>query len=970
MSKIFCKGNKKLRTVVSLLLSVCMLFSVCFTVKAEKLSDKYGFVNTETNILYEENPMYYEVSSKWQKANINNYQGSDKINLDISKFASFEGKAPTLSSKDGMEYIIWNKETQSITWKVNIETEALYNIGITYSFEEKGGMPAYRAVSVDGEFQYSESEKIPFYRTYVPNDEIKTDLNGDEIVSPNIEKLNFNTVLLSDSAGVYYQPLKWHLIAGEHSITIHFVDQSLNISGISINAPIDTPSYKEVSSTYNTNEYQLKKDDTILFQAENFLKTTHSTITKTSDGDPANTPYSIRNVKMNVLGGSNWSSGGQFVTYEFNVKKTGYYKLALRLKQNFNSDLSSYRQIKIDDVVPFDEFNDYEFEYNRGWYTETLSNSDNTPFLLYLTKGKHTLSFTVTHERTISEVFYLINLGSMALSELYKDILLITSSEPDTNYDYDLEESIKDLPLRMEQISDNLNNIINILSKAYGDNSALINNAKALLQTINELKDNPDSIPVRIDDFVNSITDFGDLSNNLSKQPLLIDEIGFYPQNCDVVNKESNFFERLWATIISFITSFSKDYNSVGGVSSTNDDAPEIDVWVARAKEWSQVVQELIQSDFVVNHNINVNLNMLPSGSASGTINPVLLSITSGEAPDVILGSAASTIVEYAIRDIVVDVSKLDGFDEFTKQFPERSFTALKYDDGVYGIPDTIDFNVLMYRKDVLSSLNLPVPNTWNEVFYQTLPALYQNNMQMAAPSYALLLYQNGGRYYTDDGIDVKLDSAISFASFEQYISLYKDLGFPITADFYNRFRTGEMPLGIVGFDIYMKVLTAAPELANKVGISLIPGVKKADGTIDRTHTTLIQNANMIMSSSDEIDASWEFLKWWMSYETQSNYSMRIEGNIGTSARINSANMEAFKSLPWNNEHLEVILESFETATDIPQVLGGTIVDRLISNATNSCLYDNVRPRVALETAVEGIREEFKRKQKLYNISQ
>ena len=307
----------------------------------------------------------------------------------------------------------------------------------------------------------------------------------------------------------------------------------MNISGISINAPIDTPSYKEVSSTYNTNEYQLKKDDTILFQAENFLKTTHSTITKTSDGDPANTPYSIRNVKMNVLGGSNWSSGGQFVTYEFNVKKTGYYKLALRLKQNFNSDLSSYRQIKIDDVVPFDEFNDYEFEYNRGWYTETLSNSDNTPFLLYLTKGKHTLSFTVTHERTISEVFYLINLGSMALSELYKDILLITSSEPDTNYDYDLEESIKDLPLRMEQISDNLNNIINILSKAYGDNSALINNAKALLQTINELKDNPDSIPVRIDDFVNSITDFGDLSNNLSKQPLLIDEIGFYPQNCN-----------------------------------------------------------------------------------------------------------------------------------------------------------------------------------------------------------------------------------------------------------------------------------------------------------------------------------------------------------------------------------------------------------------------------------------------------
>ena len=61
-------------------------------------------------------------------------------------------------------------------------------------------------------------------------------------------------------------------------------------------------------------------------------------------------------------------------------------------------------------------------------------------------------------------------------------------------------------------------------------------------------------------------------------------------------------------------------------------------------------MQQLIQEDFEITENIGVNLNILPSGTLANTVNPLLLAITSGDGPDVVLNVDANTAVEYGVR--------------------------------------------------------------------------------------------------------------------------------------------------------------------------------------------------------------------------------------------------------------------------------------------------------------------------------
>lgn len=220
---------------------------------------------------------------------------------------------------------------------------------------------------------------------------------------------------------------------------------------------------------------------------------------------------------------------------------------------------------------------------------------------------------------------------------------------------------------------------------------------------------------------------------------------------------------------------------------------------------------------------------------------------------------------------------------------------------------------------------------------------------------------------YTDDCLRSGVDTPQAYAAFDRLISLYLDMGIPITANFYNRFRSGEMPIGIDSYGQYVTLLTAAPELAGKWGIAPLPGTKE-DGTVNRSTAVLTGEADILLESSQNKPEAWQFLQWWTSAKTQIAYGSQVEGRIGTYARWNTSNLEAFESLPWNREDLAVIKEQWKWSEDPPTVLGGSYANRYITNALNRCLYSNQSPRDSLEEAVEEINKELQRKQQLYGI--
>jgi len=103
-----------------------------------------------------------------------------------------------------------------------------------------------------------------------------------------------------------------------------------------------------------------------------------------------------------------------------------------------------------------------------------------------------------------------------------------------------------------------------------------------------------------------------------------------------------------------------------------------------------------------------------------------MLSITSGKAPDVALGVDITSPVEFAIRDQVYDLSEMDGFDEVKSRFVDATLTPYEYMGGTYAIPETMNFNVMFYRKDILTSKGIQLPNIRADLYDYVLPALYQ----------------------------------------------------------------------------------------------------------------------------------------------------------------------------------------------------------------------------------------------------
>jgi ABC-type glycerol-3-phosphate transport system substrate-binding protein len=96
--------------------------------------------------------------------------------------------------------------------------------------------------------------------------------------------------------------------------------------------------------------------------------------------------------------------------------------------------------------------------------------------------------------------------------------------------------------------------------------------------------------------------------------------------------------------------------------------------------------------------------------------------------------------------------------------------------------------------------------------------------------------------------------------------------GMPLTtSSFYDSFRYGSLPVGVSNFETYIKLLTAAPEIVGLWGIDLYPATVLPDGTQNRYATGSAQ-ASIMFAKTDRPNEAWEFMKWWMSTETQIDF--------------------------------------------------------------------------------------------------
>lgn len=926
------------RRGIAALLSICILFLVC----TFGLAEDYSGLKLRELFSSQREKVTWNDDSEW---------------ITYGVYLAEHETAPLYSGRS-VDGEITQEEADSAVIRVQAPETALYTIRYTYQCTESESN-LYASFTLDGGVPFREAEALTFDWIWQEESKPIRNILGDDVRARQVRVSDMNSRFFTDADGFVSGALRFLLEEGEHQIDLTFASTPVQMLSFTLEAPENAPLYADMlkdrlAKGWNEPELLLEQE-----AEDEVAEKNAAVIQRIISDDPLSTPYEAGYKRLNTFGGTTYQEGQQYVAWQIHAPETGLYHLSLRCSTP-TDQLPVYRRLEIDEHLPFEEAKSLEVPYMEDLQCYTL------PYLLPLEAGDHILKLTVDISPYTEDIRTLQRTND-ALSRIMLNLTMLIGSNPDANYDYNIEKSMPSLKDDLLQLSETLKEVCERLHDRCGKASLAENSLRQNAELLLSIRRNLRRIQNHTTDLSSIQTNLSLWEENLAKAPLLLDRLmlGKMPGQ----PMTSSALQKTEAVLTNFMLSFSKDYDQVGS-RAEGENLVVLDVWASMSTEAADILKSLCDARFTPNTGIHINLNILPSGQLNaGAVNVLLLSIVSGNEPDVALGVSAGTPVELAIRDAVVDLSKLPGYDELVSQIPDGALTVNRFQDGVYGIPERLGFSVMFYRRDILSALNLSLPETWTEVYHETLPILYQNNLEMLIPhQYPMFLYQYGGRFYDETGLKTALDTPEAYQAFKSMTELYTKYAIPYTTNFYNRFRSGEVPIGIAGFGDYMSLTVGAKNLSGKWGIAAVPGTERSDGTISHATSGAVESSAVIMSASDYQEESWAFLQWWMSAETQLEYAREVEKRIGTGARVNTANTEAFTQLDWPAEDLPILLRTRENAVETPGVLGGYYVSRHINNAWNAVITgsDQVLVRDEFEHAIEMIQTEMDNKQAEY----
>ena len=719
--------------------------------------------------------------------------------------------------------------------------------------------------------------------------------------------------------------------------------------------------YQEYISNYSAeaSEYNL------FINAIDYTEKNSSYVRLFSFGNPSLSPFDSVDKKLNVIDGGAWYKAGQEVTYSVDVEETGLYDIAFHYA-NYKGDFQSFRSIKIDGEIPFKEVASYAFDYTpTNWANEVLNDELGNPYKIYLEKGTHTITLRA-EKNEVSRELRDIQLMIDHINQFALEIIKITGKDIDKDRTWKITNYISETEDYLQAYQDILKFMVINLSQysEKDDLSSSLSYLKKAVIEFDKMLEKPDELPLYLPNLYSGDTSvtlmLGNSLTSIADQQLYLD--GFYVSNNGEYEKpNASIFKRMGATIESFFSSYTSDKYNI----ENSDDV--INVWVNRPITYVDIMQKMADSQFYEETGVKVKISVMPDPTK------LILANSAGNTPDVALGLLSYMPFDLAIREALYDLSTFDDFWLTANNFAPGALVPYILDDGVYAIPETLEFNALVYRKDVFNSLDLDVPDTWDDVV-GLLPTLQRYDMNFYYPTSggtalkwfyqtSPLIYQNGGSLYSEDGLTTTINSEDSVKGLKLLGDLYTTYSLPQQVQlFYNDFRYNRLPVGIIDFNTYMQLKNAAPELVGQWALAPYPGIYNED--TDEVERWYIGNGTggIMFKDTKDPEGSWEFMKWWMSTETQTTFAYTLQGTYGPEFLWLSGNIEAIKNNPLDNDDKKIILEQITWLRDIPRTPGQYMLERGLSNIWNKVTFDGTPVRVAIDTEVIIINREIRRK--------
>lgn len=850
---------------------------------------------------------------------------------------------------------------EALSYQVSVAQAGLYALSLQYGPSGQAVTQSYTvSLELDGKTPFFEAQSVKFFKRYqYASTEIRLDEFGNQLVPDRVEIDTVQSAYFRNYDGYDNEPYRFYLTEGTHTVTLTLRDGAMRVYGLAFQNEEPLPTYAQKREQWER-EGAAPASGTLEVQGENAAFMNDQVLYAVNDSTSGATyPADPAHIMLNSIGGSNWSYPGQTITWKLpQVEQSGLYRIVLRLRQNYKRGVEVSRKIRINGEVPYRELENYHFSFSSKWQKVTLGDGGQ-PFCVYLEAGKeNTLSMeaVASYPELMSALYQQV----LRLNELYRSILMVVGTEPDTYQDYQLPQRISGFEETVASLMDSTRQVLVQMEASgfqKGGESAVVDR---IVTQLKSFLDQPETVPFRMTDFQTNITSMADWVQKMQEQPLEVDVI--YLVGMDTRQEPSadiGFFAQAAFTLRRLIASFTNDYSKLS--SGSGGDA--IEVWINTGREQAQILKNLTDNGFVADTGLKVNVNLVQQSLVAATL--------AGKGPDIAVNISPNDIVNLAARNALTDITRYGDYGETVGRFQKNSLVSYTYMDGVYALPFSENYLMQFYRTDILKDLGLSAPTDWDE-FCRVLRILQRNHLQAGIPNteimFQTLLYQNGGAYYEDGWAKSGLNSQQAQAAFGQWTDFYTNYSLPVAYDFFSRFRTGEMPIGIAEYTMYGQFSVAAPEIKGLWQMTCVPGTVRADGSVDNTVVGSSSGAVIFQKAQDK-EGVFAYLKWLTSESTQTQYAREVEAQMGVAARHPTANIAAFSSIGWSMDAKEILLSQWSNLSMAPQTPVNYYVSRNITNAFRGAVYKNQEPREILSHYVREIQLEIDRRRKAFGLS-
>lgn len=847
-------------------------------------------------------------------------------------------------------------EGESVTLTVNVPQDVFGYPVLTYAMTGSNILDNGYTLLVDGQAPYAECTTLTLDSLWTQSSAFEKDRYGNEVVSMPVKSYEITSCRLMGKSGLYSQGMGLYLTAGAHEITILCREGPFILYGMALagEIPVLEAARGELTGSY-----------LITLQAEQVPVRNNPNIRPLADYDLRLSPYSSDRKVINHIEDISYKYPGDTLTYTFTVEQAGCYAMALRLRQAELANFPVYRTVLVDGAIPGPAFENAEFAYCLSFENQTITDADGKPALMRLDAGEHTLTLLTSADPLQNELTRLEAVSDQ-IAALALEITKITGGNTDFFRDFALEDFdfhvADDLARWTAELTD-IRQALGALAHTDGRVGAL-SSLDMAVKALEQLAKAPNDLPKKLTLFSQGASSargfLVSLVESLSTSPMGLDAIYFYTDE-SLLPGNPGVLQQAADTASRFVTSFTQeDY-----VANTGD-GTRLQVWVNRPRQYLEIMQRMADTVFTPATGVAVDFSIMPDESK------LILANASGSAPDVALGVSTTRVYDLAVRGALKNLREYEDFSAVGKWFPTGLLMPAVCDEGMYALPETFNFYVLFYRKDILDSIGLRVPDSYEEVL-QMLPTLHRyglnyNNYVSNVIGYKAFaittpyLYQAGAVLYRDGDLHVQLDTEAAIEGLKVMTDSFViyDMDFEVNS-FYQSFRDGTLPIGTSNYAMYNLLMNAAPELADKWGIALYPGMTDENGQVQRW-TSGAEQSCFIFDNTSMPEEAWQFLSWWMSEETQTEFAYTLQSTLGNEYMWNSANVSAFMNSPWPTEHKKIIAGQMNWIYETPRNPGSYMVERELSNAVNAVCLEGQNLRAALDEAIKRIDRELERK--------